>query len=196
MTARTLFHCVFQAAVLMVAAGVLNPVFASASDNNPDPVAKPVCFDTNRHRVIARDRTAEVGQDIVVRGRITGPCRFDKKTGDWIVSGRDDADYVQKVIEPYLFIDSGTSAMRGFSIYDMASRKRLYSGATQDQPRYGKTDVTLWVVTDRPVTQANCPALKQFKAQGGGAVIEAETSFRYADATVHQTGAVRCAYTE
>jgi hypothetical protein len=163
----------------------------------PTSAAEPVqCLQGEGFQVAYRERADSVGTDIVVRS-VTGTgkpaCTLKKQPGDASIGGRDDANYVKGLSGRFLVLDQGTGPDRTLSIIDLATRKPVVSvGYDDNEPVEIKPgSVSFWAVTGKG-TAANCPAFKEYSANGLEAALIRQTVVSLPEARSQASGPSKC----
>jgi hypothetical protein len=83
------------------------------------------CYKSPRHIVVERNRSGQVGTDLLVRSRQAETCEADSLPGDFVI--RDEwAAYFSAIQGDLLLLDSGTGPdVRGLIIFDVVDRRRI-----------------------------------------------------------------------
>ncbi|OYX13546.1 MAG: hypothetical protein B7Z15_06850 [Rhizobiales bacterium 32-66-8] len=136
----------------------------------PTSAAEPVqCLQGEGFQVAYRERADSVGTDIVVRS-VTG-------------TGKPACT----------LLDQGTGPDRTLSIIDLATRKPVVSvGYDDNEPVEIKPgSVSFWAVTGKG-TAANCPAFKEYSANGLEAALIRQTVVSLPEARSQASGPSKC----
>ena len=118
------------------------------------------CFRHARYTVVVIDTSDDVGEDVIVRATpkgsdaddLRGSCGLDSLAGDFVLRNTD-ASYFIGLRGPMLFMDNGTGSIRGLTIYDIPSRRRVLQRDGYELAGW-RNDSTLavWLPTEAPTT--------------------------------------------
>lgn len=166
------------------------------------PENKLVCKESTKYFVISTEDIIKEGTDFLVKYKAASadqniPCSYSAGINDFEIKNKY-ATYFLALTDNFLVLDSGTAPPpRGISIYNLNSRKEVYSGLysffdnSHDISASGDV-LTYWEPTDKAVTIENCPEMNDWISHGLGAGIEALISFDLSTLTKKELGQYRC----
>lgn len=155
---------------------------------------KPRCHESLSYLVVER-ATGGVGTDLLVKAReIKDPPSCDYTIGhsDFEIKN-EDAEYFLALQGDRLILDSGTGPdRRGLIVWDLRSRKKVFSGTYSQPYEIGDGFVRYWMETAQG-NERNCQTFSANAALSLGSAIETKVELRLADLSIQKTSETRCA---
>ena len=181
-------------------------VALALADANAATGGKAVCHDAETYRAIVRDRSGEVGSDILLRAIKPGPraaCAYKVRPGDKVATSARDAATFLWLRGGYLALDLGTGPDRTLRIQDVSNGGRVFDALYVDTPSPvapGRPDgaFTFWRI-DAPVQAVTCPAewrRDPAHAEQKSAHATSEMRFDLAARAIAATGQKGCTLTQ
>ena len=154
------------------------------------------CIDSPKYFVVTRDLAGSVGSSILVRYKTSDtqqfPCAYAAGKDD-LELNLPDAGYFYGLTHNFLILDFGTAPPpRRLEIYDLNSRKNVFSDQYSPSTTISDYAVTYWSPATTTPTIANCPDLNTWKSEGLGAEIEAHISLDLLTLVKTTLGEYRC----
>jgi hypothetical protein len=155
------------------------------------------CFQNETALVITRERTDDVGMDILVRAPARGKikCEYRERAGDWIIGEPAEPLWYEGLAGNYLVLSRSTGPDGDIVIYDLVDRSVLLDAPEDMSITIADDSVTFWQRTV-PANEGNCPELAEYTANGLGAIIAEEQVLDVASGTIKATGQSRCSATQ
>ncbi|MCX5512498.1 hypothetical protein C3941_04625 [Kaistia algarum] len=142
----------------------------------------------------------DAGNSYIVRDKAAHPkaaCSTKAAKGDYVVGSADDAFYLLKLVGSTLLIDSGTGPDRELKIFDLKTRKLVYSGGyDSDTIAIDTEGASFWTPSSAKATAANCPDLAQIETNGLTPVIDVQARFDFAANTLEKGAETHCRATQ
>ncbi|MBZ9934695.1 hypothetical protein LB518_00190 [Mesorhizobium sp. BR1-1-16] len=170
---------------IALAAGLATPALAA-----------PKCTSNASYLIVEVSHGEDVGNTYLVRDNTASPkpaCSTKKLKTDFVVGSRDDAFYLLKLVGNYLLIDAGTGPDRDLLIYDLASKKQVFSGGySDDDIKIDSSKVVFWTGSAEKATKKNCKDLASIEKNGLTPVIEALATFDFTSGKLTRSNNLRC----
>ena len=126
-------------------------------------------------------------------------CIYSVTNPDFEIKGLE-ATYFLALTDNFLILDQGTAPPpRGLLVYDLRSRKQVYSDTYADFAIPTTTNgdtITYWDPTNEKPTSKNCSSLNEYTADGLGVVIESQVSLDLNSLSKKDLGEYRCSPTQ
>jgi len=162
--------------------------------------AAPTCTGNAEYLVVEIPHKDDAGNRYIIRAKGADPkpaCSARAAKGDYAIGGAEDAFYLLKLVGGTLLIDAGTGPDRELRIYDLASRKLVFSGDyDSDDIAIDATGASFWVPGGAKATKKNCPDLAQIEENGLTPRIEVKARFDFAAGTLAKAKETRCRATQ
>jgi hypothetical protein len=145
--------------------------------------------------MIVEGGSNEVGTDFLVKYKTkdnpSPRCEYKIQPGDLEIKN-EFAEYFMALQDRFLILDSGTGPEpRGLIIWDLDSRKKVYSGTYSGPYEINPGRIEFWMETGE-ATDENCPRKKEIEDDGLGAAIETHVTLRLPDLEVVRSAQTRC----
>lgn len=167
------------------------PAFAQDTVSN--------CYQSGPYFVIAQERAEEAGTNFIIKALPKGTkapqCSFTAAEGDVELKNPEDAFWYEGLAGKYLVLTRSTGPDGDVVIYDMASNRNVVDIPADAEVTVADDQVSYWQRTG-DATAATCPELDQYKADGLGAVIAAQTTLTVATGAIVATGKTHCSATQ
>lgn len=165
-----------------------NCEFAACSVNNLN------CEESSKYFVMSKN--SDILSDFLVKYKTSKDqfilCSYVVEETDFELKDQA-ATYFLALTDNFLILDSGTAPdPRGLTVYDLNSRKKVYTDTYSKPISTLKDVITYWNPTEEKATNENCPNLRQYLAGGLGAGIEALVSLDLSHLTKKELGEYRC----
>lgn len=151
------------------------------------------CQTTAGFAVNAIEQTEDVGTSFAVRIVKPGAkpvCPKGTKDADFVVGEAGEPLWLEALASHYLVMTRSTGPQGQIVIYDLATRNNVRDVLGNDVA-VDATGATYWEEID-DATPRTCKEFAEYKKDGFGAVIAAETRFDFATGTSKVTGSRRC----
>lgn len=169
------------------------------------------CYDRTNYFIISRADPLNAGDDILVKNKSDKnqniPCDYNVgKTDFELKNSCNDgpvcyrAQHLSSIKDNLLIVDEGTGTEnRNIVIYDLTKKVKVFSDTYNsfvDSIEPQGNIITYWQTTNTIANSENCPKIKEYQNQGGGAKIETKTSLDLSTLTKKELGETRCSYSQ
>jgi hypothetical protein len=152
------------------------------------------CQDFQRYVLVERPIQDGVGTDFLIKNRKgvkrPGRCVYSKDKGDFEIKN-EFAEYFAGFQGDLLILDSGTGPDRGLIIWNVRSRKKVYSAQYSEPLEIQTNRIEFWTEAGKADNE-NCPLLKEWEVQGLEAALETRVTLRLPDLQVISKSGTRC----
>ncbi|SHE77815.1 hypothetical protein SAMN02745157_0916 [Kaistia soli DSM 19436] len=159
-------------------------------------LAAPKCTSNASFLIVEVPHGEDVGNTYLVRDNTASPkpvCSTKKLKTDLVIGSRDDAFYLLKLVGNYFLIDAGTGPDRDLLIYDLASKKEVFSGGySDDDIKIDSAKAVFWTGSAEKPTKKNCKDLASIQKNGLTPVIEQLVTFDFTSGTLTKSNSLRC----
>jgi hypothetical protein len=170
---------------IALAAGLATPTLAA-----------PKCTSNASYLIVEVSHGEDVGNTYLVRDNTASPkpaCSTKKLKTDYVVGSHDDPFYLLKLVGHHLLIDAGTGPDRGLVIYDLASKKEVFSGGYSDEDiKIDASKAVFWTDSPEKPTKKNCKDLASIMKNGLTPMIETLVTFDFSSDTLTKSNSLRC----
>ncbi|HWJ75384.1 MAG TPA: hypothetical protein VNX29_19660 [Kaistia sp.] len=159
-------------------------------------LAAPTCTSNASYLIVEVPHDGDVGSSYLVRDNTASPkpaCSAKKLKTDYVVGSRDDAFFLLKLVGHHLLIDAGTGPDRGLVIYDLASKKEVFSGGYSDEDiKIDASKAVFWTDSPEKPTKKNCKDLATIMKNQLTPMVETLVTFDFASGTLTKSNSQRC----
>lgn len=158
---------------------------------------KIVCMENDKYFVITTEKVSPYGSpDFLIKYKKEKnqsiPCKYDVGKTDFEIKNQEMTNLLT-MSDNFLVLDSGTAPLpRAISIYNLNTRKKVYSGLYSMPMNTYKDTLTYWEPTDIKITEENCPESKEWLKNGLGAHIESHITLDLTNLIKKELGEYRC----
>ena len=120
-------------------------------------------------------------------------CDYVVAPGDYEVITPGTFYFFMKLEDNFLVLDFGTAPPpRGFDVYDLAARKKVYEGSYSGPVSFNNQEMTYWDSTKEKATSKNCSSIDEWAKGGLGAEIQAHVTLDFSTLVNKDSGERRC----
>lgn len=149
--------------------------------------------------VVGRERTDDVGTDVLARPRIAGAtdteCRFEPQPDDFRIGSPTDAYHVNALRGDHLILEDSTGPAANLVIYNLSKRAKVLDVPVGDDVATDAAGVTYWEKAAEG-SAANCRDFAKHRKDGFGSRIETRTRFLFATEAPTRGRETRCVPTQ
>jgi hypothetical protein len=169
------------------------------------------CYDRTSYFVITRADPLNGGDDILIKYRSDKnqniACDYSLGNTDFELKNFCDdgpvcyrAQHFSSITDNLLIVDEGTGTEnRNIVIYDLVKKAKVFSdtyNSSVDSIKPQGNLISYWQTTNTVANSQNCPKIKEYQNQGGGAKIETKISLDLSTLTKKELGETRCSYSQ
>jgi hypothetical protein len=181
---------------------VTNPITATSEEFSiqKDETAGLECHDSPKYFAVEKGLSDSVGSDILIKYKTnsgqTFPCAYEAETADFELKNVE-AEYFLAFTDNFLILDGGTAPEpRKLIAYDLRSRKITFTDFYAKPVIVSGDSITYLSKTGKKPTEKNCPNLKEYTANGLGAVIMSEVTVDLLSSAKKETDVFECRATQ
>jgi len=173
----------------------------TVSISEPDVVSTGLeCHDSSQYFAIQKNLTDAVGSTILIKYKTspntTFPCAYVVSNDDFEIKNVS-AGYFLTFTDNFLVLDSGTGpSYRELIAYDLRTRNVIFTDTYEDPVTVTNDSLTYLTHTKAKPTLQNCPELRDYTANGLGAVILSKVTVDLSTATKKVRGVIECIATQ
>lgn len=175
----------------------------SRADSTPEPdfvLTGVECYDSVHYFAIQESLTDANGSKILIKYKTspstTFPCAYVVRSDDFEIK-KVIAGYFLTFADNFLVLDIGTGpSYRKLIVYDLRSRKEIFTDTYEEPVTVTDDSITYLSYTQKKPTIHNCPKLKDYTANGFGAVIISKVTVNLSTVTKKDLGKQMCIATQ